>query len=104
MDKFMRLAILWISALCIITAILILLFGNVRADEITCPPGFPSCKILVITPQEEQTLTGPNAIFDMARWASRPLGDWIDGWKAKLALAPAGKPFTPPAPPKTEEK
>ena len=70
----------------------------VRADEITCPPNVQSCKIVVVTPQEEQTLLAPNGIFDMALWASRPLGDWINGWKDKLRTAPAGKLYVSPKP------
>lgn len=72
------------------------------ADD-TCPPGVPACKILVVTPQEEQTLTAPNGILDMAVWASRPLGDFANQWRDKLKNAPAGKPYASPSPEKPKE-
>ena len=34
-----------------------------------CPPGTPSCKVLILTPQEEQILTAPNGILATAEQA-----------------------------------
>lgn len=64
-----------------------------------CPPGVPTCKIVVISPQEEQTLTAPNGILAVAEWGNRAgLADIVSAWRQKLATAPAGtvhKPETP---------
>ena len=67
-----------------------------RSDTPTCPPN-TTCKVITVTPQEEQTLLGPNAILDMAVWAMRPLRDWADLWREKLRTAPAGKPHETPS-------
>ena len=59
-----------------------------RAEDvpIECPKGAPSCKIVIMTPQEIQTLEGAGLIFDSAVWANRAnLSQAIDQWKAKIA-------------------
>lgn len=62
-----------------------------RADSLVCPPPAKSCKIVVITPDEEATLTGPEGIFDHAVWANRAkFSDMIIAWRKKLETAPAG--------------
>ena len=52
---------------------LFMLFMNAasRAEEVTCPPGVPSCKIITLSPDEERVLIGPAAIFDSAEFANR---------------------------------
>ena len=65
-----------------------------RAED--CPPGAVSCKVVVITPQELQTLEGPNAIFDAAEFANKMgLSNLIAQWKAKIAASPDGKVVKP---------
>ena len=60
-----------------------------RAED--CPPGVASCKVVVITPQELQTLEGPNAIFDAAEFANKMgLSAVIAAWKQKISTAPNG--------------
>ena len=67
-----------------------------RAED--CPPGVASCKVVVITPQELQTLEGSNAIFDAAEFANKMgLGNLIAQWKAKIAASPDGKVVKPDA-------
>lgn len=67
--------------------------------EIPCPVPATSCKIVVMTDQEMQTLTGPGLIFDSATWANRAnLSDAIAAWKQKIANSPNGvvaKPVDP---------
>jgi len=59
--------------------------------EIPCPVPSTSCKIVVMTDQEIQSLTGPGLIFDSAVWANRAnLSDAINAWKQKIANAPSG--------------
>lgn len=68
-----------------------------------CPPGAPSCKVVIMTPQEEQTLTGQNGVFDQAVWASRStMQTLVDAWKQKLAQSPNGTKA--PEPKKPEAK
>ena len=67
-----------------------------RAED--CPPGVASCKVVVITPQELQTLEGPNAIFDAAEFANKMgLSGLIAQWKQKIAASPDGKVVKPDA-------
>ena len=67
-----------------------------RAED--CPPGAASCKVVVITPQELQTLEGPNAIFDAAEFANKMgLSGLISQWKQKIAASPDGKVVKPDA-------
>jgi len=55
-----------------------------------CPNNQP-CKVLTLTPAEEQTLTGPNGIFDQATWASRStMTDIVAAWREKIKQAKAG--------------
>ena len=61
------------------------------APTYPCPPKVTSCKIVVITDQEEQTLVGPDMIFAHAQWANRvKLDSLIQAWVEKLRQAPQG--------------
>lgn len=73
------------------------------AFAVDCPSGAKQCKVLIVTPEEEQVLTQQNGIFEMAEWAFRPLGQAAKYWREKLATAPAGNtlptaPVVVPAP------
>lgn len=73
---------------------------NVLAYAEDCPPGATSCKVVVMTDQEIQSLTGPGLVFDSAEWANRAnLSQAINAWKQKIANAPAGT-VKQPEPPK----
>jgi hypothetical protein len=66
-----------------------------RAED--CPPNSGGCKVVVMTPQEVQSLEGPGLIFDSAIWANRAnLQGAIDAWKQKIASSPDG--IVKPAP------
>ena len=70
-----------------------------RAED--CPAGVKSCKVLVLTPDEEATLAGPEMILDHAVWANRVKFDSLArAWRDKLAAAPAGKVVEPNKSPK----
>lgn len=78
--------------------------GVVEAE--TCPnPGQP-CKVLVLTPDEEQLLIKQGGILDSAA-AGRyiDLGNVAAYFRMKLMQAPAGevKPVEQPKPPAAEE-
>ena len=75
--------------------------------DVPCPPPQPNeppgCKVLVLTPFEQNILVGPNQILDTAK-QGRPLDltNATDYFRHKIEAAPAGKPFgpdttTPPA-------
>lgn len=58
---------------------------------VECPPQAASCKIVVITPEEENTLTAPNMLFDAAVYANRMnFSHLVEAWKQKLATSPPG--------------
>jgi len=71
----------------------VLLMGVASAQAQTeCPHGAASCKIVIITPEEEGMLAGPEGIFDHAVWANRvKFGGLIDAWRQKLAASPQGQ-------------
>ena len=67
--------------------------------EIPCPSGTTSCKIVVMSEQEIQSLIGPGLVFDSAVWANRAnLSDAINAWKQKIANSPNGVVAKPAAP------
>ncbi len=96
----------WIAAWLALCIVIVWYFFGVRqsrADDYPCPAGAKSCKIVVLTPEEERTLLDP--IFPSAVWANRTLTDLIEQWKIKLQQAPAGKVVeAKPAPAKPETK
>lgn len=66
--------------------------GVLKAQEAgQCPPPTKQCKIITLTPEEEQTLIGPDMLFDQAQWARQQFGPLIKAWRDKLQNAPAGK-------------
>ena len=79
-----------------------------RAEDVACPPGVPSCKVISVTADEERVLVGPAGIFDSAEFANRMnLSGPIQYWRNKLAATPEvkAKPVEPkPAVPKPEPK
>ena len=77
--------------------------ASYASDTPTCPAGAASCKVVIITPQEMQSLEGPGMIFDSAAWANRAnLQGVVDAWKQKIANSPNG--VTAPAPAPKEDK
>lgn len=81
--------------------ILAALLASTAAFATECPPGAKSCRVVVITPEEAETLTGPNGIFPIAVWANRAgMTDLTEAWKKKIADSPAGevKPIPLPTP------
>lgn len=78
--------------------------GVSRADNIPveCPAGAASCKVVVMTADEINTLTGAGLIFDSAEWANRAnLSAAIAAWRQKITSAPNGN-VKPPEPKKQD--
>lgn len=77
------------------------------AKATECPQGMPSCKVLILSPDEERALTGPNMILQTAEQGRYlDLGQVVKYFRDKLAAAPAGevKPPEKPQMPKPLEK
>ena len=72
--------------------------ANAAYIDVPCPPPQPNeppgCKVLVLTPFEQNALVGTNMILDTAR-QGRPLDltNATDYFRKKIETAPAGKPF-----------
>lgn len=76
---------------------------NALAYAEDCPPGVTSCKVVIMTDQEIQSLIGPGLIMDSAEWANRAnLSAAVAAWKQKIASSPSGTVKAPPAPEKKE--
>ena len=74
-------------------AFMLVVNGVSRADNVAieCPAGAPSCKVVIMTPDEINTLTGAGLIFDSSEWANRAnLSAAIAAWRNKIASAPNG--------------
>lgn len=57
-----------------------------------CPAGVPSCKILILTPDEEKILTAPTGILLTAAQArSLDLAQTVQYFLTKIQNAPAGE-------------
>jgi hypothetical protein len=67
------------------------------AHATDCPEGLKSCKVLILTPDEEKLLTAPNGILDTAAQArSLDLGKVVAFFYQKIATAPQGEVKAPP--------
>jgi hypothetical protein len=66
---------------------------------VNCPPKAPSCKILILTPEEEQALVGDRMIFQTASQARfLDVDPIVKYFLGKIAAAPSGKVVPEPAP------
>jgi hypothetical protein len=65
-----------------------------KAQDITkvpCPAGAQSCKVVIMTSDEQQSLLRPGGVFDQALWANRSgMEALLQAWKNKIAQAPDG--------------
>lgn len=77
-----------VAALTFVSLIVLGVFA-VRSEE--CPAGAKSCKVLVLTPEEEQALMQPRGVLDTAR-EGRPLdlGQVVSYFRERISRAPAG--------------
>ena len=83
-----------VLAALILVSILAAYARPAAAQEVSypCPAGAKSCKIVVMVPDEENTLIGADMIFDHAVWANRVKFDsLVAAWREKLRQAPQGK-------------
>ena len=63
--------------------------ANGTAQAADCPQGVPKCKVLVLTPDMEQALVGPNMILDTAEWGNRAgLGAAVGFFRKAITEAP----------------
>lgn len=86
---------------CVVLLALMLLILGASAED--CPTPGQACKILILTPQEEQALVAPNAILDTAIAARKlDMGDVANYFKQKIKDAPAGEIKPVPTPPAVE--
>ena len=103
-------------AFMVTAAIIWLLAGHARAEELAlsskdptkwvdpislvpCPRGAKSCKIMVLSPEEEQALVQPNGILATAAVARKiDLEGIANYFFDKIKNAPAGKVTEPPKP------
>jgi hypothetical protein len=87
-----------VIAITVLTCAFLLFLAFARAEE--CPPNVQACKVLVLTPEEEQALMQPRGVLDTAR-EGRPLelGQIAAYFRDRIARAPAG---TVPAQPKAD--
>lgn len=94
------------AALFLIAAVALLSTSQcAHADEFICPKGVPSCRILILTPQEELALTQPNGILDTAQQARfLDLANTVKYFMDKIAKSPQGKGEMPAQGGTPEEK
>jgi hypothetical protein len=84
----------------------------VMANATDCPPDVKSCKVLVLTPDEEAALVNPRGVLDTAQAARNlDLANIVAYFRNKIATAPAGTVIAtapagnvPPPEPKKEDK
>lgn len=75
-------------------AFMLVLSAASRAQEAPgdCPKGQGPCRIVTMTEQEIQSLTGNGLIFESAVWANRAnLTAVVEAWKQKIANSPQGR-------------
>lgn len=64
---------------------------STAAHATDCPAGAPSCKVITLTPEEENVLTGQRGIFDTAaQGRALDLANLVAYFRNKIATAPAG--------------
>ena len=87
-----------IFTLCIVW----LFVPKARAED--CPPNAKSCKVITLTPEEQDMLIRDKGILQTAVQA-RPLdlGAIVQYFVTKIEHAPAGKVVEPPKPPEKKE-
>jgi len=90
---------IWAEALFLGLVAFLLLFG-IPAWAVECPAPGP-CKVLTLTPDEENILVGQQGIFDIAeRGAAVVLGPPVKYFREKIQKAPQGDQPKPPEAPK----
>ena len=95
--------LLFLTAVVMTVLLMIALWatGALAAEpkDVTCPTAGQPCKILVLTPQEEQLLIKPNGVLDSAA-AGRylDLGNIVSYFRIKLMQAPQGEVKSVPKP------
>lgn len=87
-----------------LVAFCLVMWGKL-ARAADCPEGAPSCKVLILTPQEEGFLLNQGGILDTAARARYlDLGEVVVHFRDKILKAPAGNVKAPPPPDKAPLK
>lgn len=74
------------------------LVSSTLANATDCPEGAKSCKVITLTPDEEQVLTAPRMILDTAATARQlDLANLVAYFRSKIDKAEAGTVKQPPA-------
>ena len=91
-----------LGAIGLVVAITWLFTSHARAED--CPPNAKSCKVLTLTPEEQDMLIRDKGVLQTAVQA-RPLdlGAVVQYFVTKIEHAPAGKVVEPPKPPEKKE-
>lgn len=86
----------------IVFAVLLLTASPVAATD--CPEGLPSCRVLILSPQEEQILTAPNGVLATAAEARKvDFAGVAEYFARRIKDAPAGEVKKPAAPPEPDK-
>lgn len=86
-------------------ALAILLLSSAAAQAVECPPGMAACKIVILSPQEEQILVQPNGILPTAAEARKvDFAGAVQYFLQKIKDAPAGEAAKPPEPKPADAK
>lgn len=101
--SFVHQMVVWMAVVAITLSAAVLLTRSARSEApnpAQCPTDAP-CKVLTLTDQELQALTGPNMILDTAQ-QGRPLdlAGVVTYFRNKIQTAPAGTPPAAVSPPK----
>ena len=76
----------------IVTAVILTFAMIFNALAVECPPGMARCKVLTISPEEEQALTAPNGILATAEQGRFiDLNGAVKYFREKIASAPLGE-------------
>lgn len=80
------------KAICALAAIMLAPIAvAAQENKVPCPNQMP-CKVIVVTEDEEKTLTGQGMIFDAAEWANKMnFSSLVAAWKQKIATSPQGE-------------
>ena len=82
----------WILPAFLLGFALLVIFGTYAFAAEKCPEGAASCKVLILTPQEEQFLMAPNGILSTAAQARKLDLETIANYLAeRIKAAPAGE-------------
>lgn len=91
MRKLSATALLTLIAVIVFLMVILFLPRPAKADPRTDCPSPAPCKVITISPEEEQALTGPKMLFDTAvQGRQLDMMGIASYFRQKLSVAPAG--------------